>query len=144
MNYSSDQPQNYTCNVPTLYKHYSERTILFDKEYVILRKSIYRSSASKEYSLSEETIELKKSNIILVGRLLYYHWLFHLYLAFFITTFLILMYNLQASPSNILLLPTTVQTTKVVLNRFSPKMTLLILSNPLFHCQMEWYFPTAL
>lgn len=60
MNYSSDQPQNYTCNVPTLYKHYSERTILFDKEYVILRKSIYRSSASKEYSLSEETIELKK------------------------------------------------------------------------------------
>ena len=138
MNYSSDQPQNYTCNVPTLYKHYSERTILFDKEYVILRKSIYRSSASKEYSLSEETIELKKIK---------YHprWtLADLYLAFFITTFLILMYNLQASPSNILLLPTTVQTTKVVLNRFSPKMTLLILSNPLFHCQMEWYFPTAL
>lgn len=61
MNQSSDQPQNYVCNVPVLYKHYSERTILFDKECTILRKNIYRSSSSKEYSLSEETIELKRT-----------------------------------------------------------------------------------
>lgn len=60
MNQLSDQSQNYTCDVPVLYKHYSERTVLFDKEYTILRKSIYRSPASEEYLLSEETIELKK------------------------------------------------------------------------------------
>lgn len=59
MNYSSDHPQNYTCNVPTLCKHYSERTVLFDKEYIILRKTIYRSSASEKHSLSEETAERK-------------------------------------------------------------------------------------
>ena len=61
----SNTSYDYVCNLPPQKSQFTERTILFDKEYTIARQSSYRSLGTNDHSIIENTIEAR--------RVRYYH-----------------------------------------------------------------------
>lgn len=53
-------PPDYTYTPPLKTSHFTERTLFFDKEYIIVRQSNYRSSGSNEFTITENTVETKR------------------------------------------------------------------------------------
>lgn len=56
----SNTGSDYVCNLPPKTSLFTERTILFDKEYTIARQSSYRSLGTGDHSIIENTIEARR------------------------------------------------------------------------------------
>lgn len=56
----SNTSSDYVCNLPPKTIQFAKRTILFDKEFIIVRQSSYRSLGTSDHSIIENTIETKR------------------------------------------------------------------------------------
>lgn len=117
MNNLSNTSSDYVCNLPPKTSQFTERTILFDKEYIIARQSSYRSLGTSDHSIIENTIEAK--------RVRYYpRWSFVLMIVFLLLLIAIFLFNNKIFSTN--LSNTTAQESSAVTETDLPPVDSLI------------------
>lgn len=117
MNNLSNTSSDYVCNLPPKTSQFTERTILFDKEYIIARQSSYRSLGTSDHSIIENTIEVK--------RVRYYpRWSFVLMIVFLLLLIAIFLFNNKIFSTN--LSNTTAQESSAVTETDLPPVDSLI------------------
>ena len=117
MNNLSNTSSDYVCNLPPKTSQFTERTILFDKEYIIARQSSYRSLGTSDHSIIENTIE--------ANRVRYYpRWSFVLMIVFLLLLIAIFLFNNKIFSTN--LSNTTAQESSAVTETDLPPVDSLI------------------
>lgn len=90
----SNTSSDYVCNLSPKTSRFTERTFLFDKEYIIARQSSYRSLGTGDHSIIENTIEAR--------RVRYYpRWTFVLVIIFSLLLIAILLFNNMIFSTNL-------------------------------------------